>query len=249
MEHVMRPIPPDTGTSDGRMVSLVYSKLLHAILDGEIPPGHVSSQLELAGRLNVSRTPLREALRMLEHEGLVVLAPNRRVRIAPLSLTDAEELYVMRIALEAVAVKLTVPLLKDEDIAELEGLMAQMDHLASVGSPQLADAHYLFHGKICQNAGDRVCELLGQLSSHAERYRVGFARKAPGEWPTRRAEHRAILDAARSGDADRTAEELVAHYVRTVRLTAAALDPANPLDRLRQTVAATSPGALRAFES
>lgn len=243
----MKPARPESVVRDGQTVSLVYGKLLHGILDGEISPGRVTSQLELARDLDVSRTPLREALRMLEHEGLVVLDPNRRVRIAPLSVAEAEDLWVMRVALETVAIRITVPQLKDEDIAELEGLMAQMDHLSAAGSPRYDDAHAAFHGRLCRLAGDRVDELMGQLSSHTRRYRVCYAQTWHAEWPRRRAGHRAILDAVRAGDPVRAADELAAHYVRTARLIADALEPGNPLDRLRQTVAMTAPGAVGAW--
>jgi DNA-binding GntR family transcriptional regulator len=243
----MRPVRPESVIRDGQTVALVYGKLLHAILNGEFPPGLVTSQSELARDLDVSRTPLREALRMLEHEGLVVLDPNRRVRIAPLSVTDAEDLYVMRVALETVAIRITVPQLKDEDIAELEGLMAQMDHLSATGSPRYDDAHISFHGTLCHLAGDRVSELMGQLSSHTRRYRVTYAQSWQQEWPRRRAGHRAVLDAARAGDPIQAADELAAHYVRTARLIVDALEPTYPLDRLHQTIAMTATGALRAF--
>jgi len=237
----MKPARPESLVRDGQTVTLVYGKLLHAILDGDIPPGRVTSQLELARDLDVSRTPLREALRMLEHEGLVVLDPHRRVRIAPLSVADAEDLYVMRVALETVAIRITVPQLKDEDIAELEGLMAQMDHLSATGSPRYDDAHTTFHGMLCQLAGDRVSELMGQLSSHTRRYRVSYAATWDEDWPRRRAGHRAILDAARAGDAAGAAAELAAHYAYTARLIADAIEPGKPLDRLRQTVEMSAP--------
>src|ERR1700745_1309753 len=103
------------GTRAGQHVALVHAPLRAAILRGELPAGQTTSQVSLARDLDVGRTPLREALRMLQREGLVVSEPNRRVRIAALSATDAEELYVMRIALEAVAVRITVPTLTSTD--------------------------------------------------------------------------------------------------------------------------------------
>jgi DNA-binding GntR family transcriptional regulator len=245
---MMRPARPESVARDGQTVALVYGKLLRAILNAEIPPGQVTSQLELAHDLDVSRTPLREALRMLEHEGLVVLDPHRRIRVAPLSAAEAEDLYVMRVALETIAIRTTVPQLKDEDIAELEGLMARMDHLSATRSPGYDDAHTDFHGALCRMAGDRVCDLMGQLASHTRRYRVSYASTWDEEWPTRRAGHRAILDAARAADPGKAADQLAAHYVRTARLIAAALQPANPLEHLRQAVAISAPGALTAFE-
>jgi DNA-binding GntR family transcriptional regulator len=231
----MRPIRPESVVRDGQTVALVYGKLCRAILNGEIPPGQFTSQLELARDLDVGRTPLREALRMLEHEGLVVLTPNHRVRIAPMSAAEAEDLYVMLVALETVAIRITAPQLKDEDIAELEGLMAQMDHLAGTGSPRFDEVHTDFHGSLCRHVGD------------AGRYRVSYAGVAAQEWPRRRAEHRAILDAVRACDPARAAEELAVHHVRTVLLAVEALQPGYPLERLRQTVTMTVPGALAAF--
>src|SRR5213079_2359537 len=122
----------DENTRDGQHVAVVHERLRDAILRGEIEAGATTSQTALAKQLDAGRTPLREALRMLQREGLVVSEPNRRVRIAELSSDDAEELYVMRIALEAVAVRITVPRLLSADVAELEGLLAQMTHFFNV---------------------------------------------------------------------------------------------------------------------
>src|SRR5580765_593543 len=113
-------------TRDGQNVTVVHDRLRSAILRGEIPPGEATSQVALAKQLGVSRTPLREALRLLEREGLVISQPNRRVRIAQFSIADLEGVYAMRIALEATGIRATVPTMSDEVFAELEGLMAQM---------------------------------------------------------------------------------------------------------------------------
>jgi DNA-binding GntR family transcriptional regulator len=239
----------DTATRDGQNVALVHEQLRRAILAGDIPPGQATSQIVLARELGVGRTPLREALRMLQHEGLVLSQPNRRVRIAELSVEDLEELYVARIALEAVAVRLTVPKLSPEDIAVLEGLMAQMDSLVELGSnAAINTAHHAFHAGFVKGAGERPAVLMAQLFDHAERYRRIYAATAPDQWPKRRAEHRAILDAAKSGDADATADALGAHYVRTAKLVAAGLDPDYELERLRGTLAAVAPGAAAEFD-
>jgi DNA-binding GntR family transcriptional regulator len=231
---------------DGQSVARVYERLRSAILNGESAPGQVSSQRELADGLGVSRTPLREALRMLQHEGLVELRPNRRFRTAPLSLADAEELYVVRVLLESVAIRMTVPRLTAEDVAHLEGLLAEMVYLAGSGSAGFTAAHNAFHGHLCRAAGGRVNETMAQLSGHAERYRVVYG-TTPGHWPRRKAEHRAILDAAKVGDTEQAATELVAHYVTTVRLVAEGTEPEHPLERLKATVALCAPGALAAF--
>jgi GntR family transcriptional regulator, rspAB operon transcriptional repressor len=232
------------GTRDGQHVALVHDRLRGAILRGELPAGQTTSQVTLARDLEVGRTPLREALRLLQREGLVVSEPNRRVRIAGLSSTDAEELYVMRIALEAVAIRITVPTLTSSDFAELEGYMAQMDHYMRVGDRKgMRLPHRAFHDRLVRAAGERVTTMIGQLFDHGERYRLRYGATTPERWDQRRAEHRAILDATAAGDGDLAARHLVAHYAQTAGLIFAALDPEHDLARLRTTIATVAPGA------
>jgi DNA-binding GntR family transcriptional regulator len=228
---------------DGLNVAVVHDQLRQAILRGDVPPGPATSQLVLARDLGVGRTPLREALRMLQSEGLVISEPNRRVRIAELSVADAEELYVMRILLEAVAARITVPTLDDNDIAELEGLMAQMDHLMRTGG-SIVELHHRFHARFVQAAGPRVVAQIAQLFDHAERYRRAFGAAEPDHWKRRRAEHREILDAAKAGDPRATSEALAAHYLRTAKMVAAALDPGYDLARLRVAITVVAPAIV-----
>jgi DNA-binding GntR family transcriptional regulator len=234
-----------TGRSrDGQHVALVHERLRDAILRGEVPAGHTASQAALASQLGVGRTPLREALRMLQREGLVVSEPNRPVRVAGLSSSDAEELYVMRISLEAVAIRLTVPRLVSADIAELEGLLAQMDHyMRSRDNTGLRRPHRAFHLALVAGSGPRVTETIGQLFDHAERYRLAFGAATPEILDQRREEHRSIVEAVTVGDADRAAHRLVAPYAHTAALVFAGLDPGHDLARLRTTIATVAPGA------
>jgi DNA-binding GntR family transcriptional regulator len=229
--------------NSGQSFVAVHARLRAAILSGEIPEGAVTSQATLAERFGVGRTPLREALRMLQREGLVISQPNHRVRIAELSSEDAEELYIMRIALEAVAIRVTVPVLTGADLAELDGLMAQMDHYMKlrdhVGH---REPHRQFHYRLVYAAGPRVSEQIDELFDHAERYRRRFG--AADSWEARRAEHRAILDAVGEGDREAAADLLADHYLHTVRLVFGELDPGHDLARLRETVAIVAPGAV-----
>ena len=229
--------------NSGQSFVAVHTRLRAAILSGEIAEGAVTSQATLAERFGVGRTPLREALRMLQREGLVISQPNHRVRIAELSSEDAEELYIMRIALEAVAIRVTVPVLTSADLAELDGLMAQMDHYMKlrdhVGH---REPHRQFHYRLVYAAGPRVSEQIDELFDHAERYRRRFG--AADTWESRRAEHRAILDAVGEGDREAAANLLADHYLHTVRLVFSELDPGHDLARLRETVTIVAPGAV-----
>jgi DNA-binding GntR family transcriptional regulator len=229
--------------NSGQSFVAVHARLRAAILAGEIPEGAVTSQATLAERFGVGRTPLREALRMLQREGLVISQPNHRVRIAELSSEDAEELYIMRIALESVAIRVTVPVLTGADLAELDGLMAQMDHYMKlrdhVGH---RDPHRQFHHRLVYAAGPRVSDEIDELFDHAERYRRRFG--AADSWEARRAEHQAILDAVGAADREAAADLLADHYLHTVRLVFGELDPGHDLARLRETVAIVAPGAV-----
>ena len=235
-------------TRDGQSVAAIHARLRTAILRGELNPGSIVSQASLIRTFGAGRTPLREALRLLQREGLVLAAPNQQLRIAPLTAQDFEELSIARLALEAVAIRITVPTLTSADVAALEGFMAQMDHYQRADDQSgLRGPHRAFHHCLIAASGPRVSAEIGELTDHAERYRVRFG--ATGRWEDRRAEHRAILDAAAAGQADLTANHLAEHYVRTVALVFAGLDPDHDLGRLHTTLGTVAPGAIRALRS
>lgn len=238
---------PTPKIRDGESVAAVHDRLRTAILYGELEPGQIVSQAKLAHAFGVGRTPLREALRMLQGEGLVIATPNRRMRIAELTADEFEEMLIARLALESVAIRITVPTLTSADFAALEGYMAQMEHYQRIGDQAgLRGPNRAFHHTLVAAAGPRVIAEIDELTDHAERYRLRFG--ASGSWDDRRAEHRAILDAATSGDADLVAERLAEHYVRTIRLVFDALDQDHDLGRLRTTIKAVAPGAEAALK-
>lgn len=211
--------------NEGRSVAIAHQRLRDAILSGRIPAGP-TSQVALAALLGVGRTPLRESIRMLQREGLVIPEPNRRLRIAELSPADAEELYVMRIALESTAIQITVAGIDSGGIAELEGLLAQISHyMRNQDGAGMRRPHRDFHRALVAGAGPRVGASIDSLFDHAERYRVAFGATSPEVWRRRHAEHRAILDAVATADARGAARLLVGHYGETARLVFAGLDP------------------------
>ncbi len=240
---------PDTRAPelrDGQNVADVHKALRSAILNGELEPGSSVSQARLAQTFGAGRTPIREALRMLQREGLVIAAPNRQMQIASLSAEDFEQVLLARLALETVAIRITVPRLTSNDFAALEGYLAQMEHYQKVGDQLgLGKPHRAFHHTLIAAAGTRVNAEIAELTDHVERYRLRF--NAAENFAERRTEHRAILEAAASGDADGAAERLAEHYVRTFPLVFNVLDPDYDLSRLRTTLRAVVPGAEAAL--
>lgn len=229
-------------------VAAVHERLRTAILHGELEAGTAISQGALASRFGAGRTPLREALRLLQREGLVIAEPNKPVRFAALSAEDFEQLYILRIALEVVAIRITVPMLTSDDFAELEASMARMEHYETIGDQAgMRTSNRAFHDRLVAGSGRRVSAEIAELADHSERYRLSFG--GIGQWEDRREEHRAILDAAKTGAPDLAADRLAVHYAHTASLVFGARDPARDLHRLRTTLRTVAPGAEAALRT
>jgi DNA-binding GntR family transcriptional regulator len=225
--------------ANGLGTEAVYQRVREAILEGEIAPGATMSQVALAEELGISRTPLREALRMLQSEGLVDAERNRRVRVAPVSARDLQELYVMRVTLEAEAIRLAVPRMAAEDLARLEGSIAEMAHYAEARDyRRWTDPHQAFHRALIEPAGERFIAVLRQLLDHAERYRRMHIGHGPSAWATK--DHRGILDACKAGDRELAGRRLAEHFARTAFELIEMLDPDFEPALLRDTLADVS---------
>ncbi len=236
------------GRRAGTDVPEVHQRLRSMILSGELAPGERLSQYALAERLEVGRTPIREALRLLQSEGLVESEPLRSVRVAGLSLEDLEDLYVHRIALEATAVRLTAATITEVVLAELEGLLAQMDHLVMAGVFDRAqEVHGAFHAMLVAGAGPRMREAMHELFERAQRYMVANATLAPDSWTKRQSEHRRIVAALHAGSPEAAAAELTRHYLSTVGTVLLAFGDGRDGSRLWRTVQIVAPDALDAW--
>ena len=221
-------------------VDIVYARVRDAILRGEMKPGEQVRQEPVARELNVSRTPLREALRMLEREGLVQASANRSYRVTGFSLADMEQIYVARLPLEAMAIRLTIPQMDTRDIASLEGCMAQMDTFAKAEDYEHWEVpHRAFHAALRARSGDRLARLVGDLSDHAERYRRFRTVEQPRAWSKGFKDHRSIVEACADGDAEQGAQRLARHLFHTaedvIRLIDADYEPVD----LRMALAVT----------
>jgi DNA-binding GntR family transcriptional regulator len=224
----------DADNDSGQSVEQVYERVRGAILSGELAAGVIVSQVQLAPQLGVSRTPLREALRMLQHEGLVVAERNRRVQIPSLNASDLEQIYLMRLSLEASALRVSIPQLTREDLAELEGHLSKMEYFALAEDYDRWEIpHRAFHKELVAGAGPRVVDSLTQLSQHADRYRRLFMDRRDKSWPRSQREHRAIFAAVERGDADEAISEMLTHLSNTPRLVIPILDPTFEPTRLQ----------------
>jgi DNA-binding GntR family transcriptional regulator len=213
-------IPSHNGTSrptaNGTGAEFVHHQLREAILHGRLEAGAIMSQVQLAREFGVSRTPLREALRMLQREGLVEGEANRRVRVAPFSLADLEELYALRIVNEALGIRLTVPHMNSDDDAFLDRALEVMARSANERELDVWEGHHrAFHRRLVVHAGARQRRLLEELSDHSERYRRLYVTHDPRAWAAGSAEHEAIVAACHARDAPLASTRLARHLSRT----------------------------------
>ncbi|MEU9546728.1 GntR family transcriptional regulator [Streptomyces mirabilis] len=173
-------------------------------------------QLVAAGR-----TPFREALRMVQVEKLVDILPNGRLMVPELSMEDFTQVQIARISMEAAAARLSIPRLEPENLAHLEGYMAQMSHYVNSDHfDRVEKPHRDFHRGILAHAGETIVLKIDELSDRIGRYRWAYSVELRPAWPNRTAEHRAILDAVNAGDVEEAVTQLVRHYLNAGLLLA-----------------------------
>ncbi|MDT0307987.1 GntR family transcriptional regulator [Streptomyces sp. DSM 44917] len=219
------------------VIARLYTQLRDEIIDGRLAPGETLSQVQLARRLGASRTPLREALRLLEREGLIDSEFNRRVRVAGLSAAELEEIYASRLVLESLAVRLSVERFTAEDIDFLRArLEAMRQGAAAQDYERWKIPHRAFHARLRRGAGARLTRQLETLSDHAERYRHLYTVEAPRAWDAGLVEHGAIVEACRGGDAEAAADAVGRHLAHVALSTVALVQPDYDPAAIRQAL-------------
>ncbi|WP_369142525.1 GntR family transcriptional regulator [Streptomyces sp. R44] len=195
----------------------VLEELRRAITSGELRPGGPIRQEALAARFEVSRVPLREALKALEAEGLVVHHVHRGYFVAELSLDDLEEIYRIRELLETEAVRMAVRWMPDGTVATLERIQREVERAAGDGDvAAMAAANRLFHFTLIDASGmPRLVRLITTLWDATDAYRSLYYTE-----PTHRKqavrEHRAVISALRHGDEEATVRWLDEHRAHAV---------------------------------
>jgi len=212
---------------DGRAPSSKLHEYLRGlILDGAIPNGASISQVELAERLGVSRTPLREALRMLQAEGLVDAEHNRRAHVTALDVGDIDTVYGCRVLLEATGVLVTVPSLDKSRIKELtESVQTMREHAADPNAEVWARAHRRFHRALIPEAGREFARTLSTYFDRAERFRRMFQTEEILGGVRLVEEHASILRACKAKNANRAAALVARHSARAAITLMAQIAP------------------------
>lgn len=210
----MSPLPTDTAELPRLSArERIYEELKRCIVEGVLEPDEQLKDVEIATTFGVSRTPVREALRQLEDERLVVTARNRWTKVAPLDLSEPARIVPIMAALEVLAMKSAWPLPE----AAVETMERANRTLAKAierrRTTEALEADLSFHNAFDFAAdNDELVDMLGRLRDRMRRIdlaywgRPGLAR---GSVP----EHEQILDAIRSGDLDTSVHALEEHWL------------------------------------
>jgi DNA-binding GntR family transcriptional regulator len=222
---------PDSARSSRRitappsMAHLAAEALRSLVINGDLRPGDRLIENRLTEELGVSRPPLREAMRVLEQEGLIVQVPRKGAVVAPVTPHDIYEIVSLREEIEQIAVRLGIPVRSEERLDRLRQSFAQLEAAAEEpGAPRVVETSFAFHLAIVGLAGHRRLEDVYRSLSLQMRMCMAMNRRARAEIETARedaARHRPLMDVIEAGDAARTAHALAHHGQRTFLLSIA----------------------------
>jgi DNA-binding GntR family transcriptional regulator len=195
-------------------IPALHAYLRECVLDGTLTPGTKLSQVALADQLGVSRTPLREALRMLQEEGLVEIEPNQRTRVAGLDPQELDDIYASRILFETLGLSMTLDRFTAADHRKAKQLLSSMRKAARTGDfPEWFSTHAQFHRLLTAGAGATLQKQLTVFADRTIRYIRIYQLSEPESWQSAGdIEHAAILEALVAGD-DRAALSGLAHHL------------------------------------
>jgi DNA-binding GntR family transcriptional regulator len=191
---------------------VVFQTLRQGILSGELKPGERLMEIHLANRLGVSRTPIREAIRKLELEGLVIMIPRRGAEVAQISEKSLRDVMEVRRALDALSVELACDRIDQNELSLLKEACISFEEAVSTGElRQIAQTDVAFHDIIVNAAGNmRLLQLMHNLSEQVYRYRFEYI-KDSSQHGRLMEEHRIIYDSIVRKDKETAAKAVKNH--------------------------------------
>ena len=178
---------------------VVFNTLRQAILKGELEPGERLMEIQLAERLGVSRTPIREAIRKLELEGLVLMIPRKGAEVARISEKSLRDVLEIRRSVEELAIELACQRMTEEEIDDLEAAKkAFADAVARRDMMLMAETDEMYHETIYKGTkNNRLIQIINNLREQMYRYRLEYIKDAD-KHPILLIEHDNIFKAVRA---------------------------------------------------
>lgn len=194
---------------------VVYETLREAIRSGVLTSGERLMEIQVAEELGVSRTPVREAIRRLEAEGLVVMLPRRGTYVSDMSLRDISDVFEIREALEVLAVGLAAERITDMEMEALERMMIEFDEVVTKNDVDgLVELDIRFHTKLYEASRNiRLITILNNLREQTTRFRM-TSMSVPGRMQDTLDEHRAIVEALGRRDPEEAAKVTQYHLAQ-----------------------------------
>ncbi len=191
---------------------VVFNTLRKGILTGELKPGERLMEIHLAKRLGVSRTPIREAIRKLELEGLVTMIPRRGAQVANITEKNLKDVLEVRQALEGLAIALACERITEETKAELEKRLNQVETaMKTKDTSEIASADVAFHDMLVEASGNaRLRQLVNNLGEQMYRYRFEYIKDVSKHSQIIQ-EHRSMFDSIMEKDAKKAAQAVGLH--------------------------------------
>ncbi len=193
---------------------VVFNTLRKAILTGELRPGERLLEIQLSEKLGVSRTPIREAIRKLELEGLVNMIPRRGAEVASITESDLKDVLEVRRNLDALCAELACERITQKELTELKAACARFESVVPGGDvTSIAAADVAFHNIIIEATGNkRLIQLINNLSESIYRYRLEHI-KDKKQHASLVEEHRKIYEAIASGNRSKAAKASTEHII------------------------------------
>ncbi|MFF3494534.1 GntR family transcriptional regulator [Streptomyces sp. NPDC002795] len=202
---------------------LAYAELRDQILSGDLPAGSRLAQYALAESLNMSITPLREAIRRLSSEGLLTVDTHRDVRVSTMTADEARQLFEVRLSLDPTAAELAAKRRTDADIAAMRAAVDQLLPVTRQWGEGALAAHRVFHQTLYRaSRNDVLIKMLDDLWDKSDRYRRLGLDLPPGDEPRTRdhGEHHRLVDLIVDGQADQAAQLMRDHITNSLTATA-----------------------------
>lgn len=201
----------------------VYEFLRRELLTASFQPGEVLREIDLSTRLNVSRTPVREAIKRLAQEGLLEVLPSRGARVRELTASEAANTYEVRSVVEGKAASLAAQYATPENVAELRRLLAEINAIDDADYPAHLAADNAFHLAIANmSQNDVLIEVIDMLNSRITRTKIITRRTNPSQATAQ--QHRAIVEAIARGDSAAAAVAMKDHIDSYRTMIVALLD-------------------------
>lgn len=191
---------------------VVFNTLRQAILRGELKPGTRLMEIQLANKLGVSRTPIREAIRKLELEGLVLMTPRKGAEVAEITEKNMLDVLEVRKALEELAAKLACDRISEAQIEEMRRIQKMFaESLGKADVTEIAEIDEKFHDVIfAATDNQRLISLLNNLREQMYRFRIEYL-KMPECYPQLIREHEQLIEAIANGGTEEACSILEKH--------------------------------------